>query len=340
MKIGRVKLSTPLILAPMAGVTHMPFRVLAREAGCSLVCSEMISANGLFYGSEETRQMLVISEAERPVSVQLFGRDPEIMAEAASEAEKAGADIVDVNFGCAVKKVLRHGAGASLMREPKLAESILKAMRKALRVPLTVKIRKGWDKAGKQALELSKIAEHCGADAVTVHARTVGQGFAGAADWQLVGSVKKSASIPVIGNGDVRKPEDAGEMIRQTGCDAVMIGRAAMGCPWIFIQALAALNNEPIPAVAPEEKFSLMRRYTKKMIEHFGEQKACRMLRSRLGWFSRGLPAASVFRRSVTAIKTPQDAEELISSYEAWLASAAGQKSAEPVSYSPPPKSF
>ncbi|MBS3759550.1 MAG: tRNA dihydrouridine synthase DusB [Desulfobacterales bacterium] len=322
MRIDDIKLPNQLILAPMAGITHMPFRILAREAGCGLVCSEMISSNGLYYGSEETRAMLVMADAERPVAVQLFGRHPEIMAEAAAMVEGMGADIVDVNFGCAVKKVIRTGAGAALMKDPDRAQRILAAMRKATRRPLTIKMRSGWEASGKQALELSRIAEGCGVDAVSIHARTAAQGFKGSADWGLIERIKAAVSIPVIGNGDIKRPSDALKMLESTHCDGVMIGRAAIGNPGFFSQALAAINHEPIPRVDPMERFDLMYRYTDQMIALFGEKKACRMLRSRLGWFSRGLAASSVFRRAATRIDSRQTAEALIDAYRDRLAAA------------------
>lgn len=322
MQIGDVKLPNQLILAPLAGVTHMPFRLLAREAGCGLVCSEMISSNGLHFGSQETWEMLVMSAAEKPVSVQLFGQHPEIMAEAATMVEARGADIIDVNFGCAVKKVLKTGAGASLMKDLDRAERILTAMRKAIRIPLTIKMRSGWEASGRQAVALARIAEACGVDAVTVHPRTAGQKFRGCADWELIKTLKNAVTIPVIGNGDIKTPLDVLKMLESTNCDGVMIGRAAIGNPRIFTQALAAINREPIPPVDPMAQFNMMHRYMDQMITLFGEKKACRMLRSRLGWFSRGLPASSVFRRAITRIRSRDEALSFIEIYRRHLAAA------------------
>jgi len=321
MQIGTIKLANHLILAPLAGITHMPFRILAREAGCGLVCSEMISSNGLHYGSQETRDMLVMDDAEKPISVQLFGQRPDIMAEAAAIVEAMGADIIDVNFGCAVKKVVRTGAGAALMKDLDRAEQILIKMRKAIRIPLTIKIRSGWEASGRQALELSRRAEACGVDAVTVHPRTAGQGFRGCADWQVIKQVKEAAAIPVIGNGDIKRPSDVLKMIDATRCDGVMIGRAAIGNPCFFSQALAALRHEAIPPVDPLHRFQMMHWYTDQMVALFGEESACRMLRSRLGWFSKGLPASSVFRRAITRIKSRGEAEHLIEAYKKQLMS-------------------
>ena len=319
MKIGSLTLSNPLILAPLAGITHMPFRILAKEAGCGLVFSEMISANGLYYGSEETREMLVMSPAERPLAVQLFGQHPEIMADAAARVQALGADMIDVNFGCAVKKIVRNGAGVALMRDLPRARAMLSAMRAALGIPLTIKMRSGWDASGAQALELAGIAEDCGVDALTLHPRTARQGFSGTADWRLIQKLKETVAIPVIGNGDIKRPSDVAAMMRQTGCDAVMVGRAAMGNPWFFSQALDALEGKPVHRVDPAARLELMRRYVDEMIALFGELKACRMLRSRLGWFSRGLPASTHFRRSATAIRQRADALDLIAAYEAQI---------------------
>ncbi len=319
MKIGSITLANPLILAPMAGITHMPFRIMAKEAGCAMVTSEMVSANGLFYGSGETRAMLAMSPVEKPLAVQLFGQHPEIMADAAARVESLGADIIDVNFGCSVKKVVRNGAGVALMKDLSRAEAILKAMRSALRIPLTIKMRSGWDASGNQAIALAGIARDCGVDAVALHPRTAGQGFRGTADWSLIKSVKQQLSLPVIGNGDIRRPTDVLAMMEKTGCDAVMIGRAAIGNPWFFSQALAVIHQRPVPPVDTAIRFEVMRRYADELMSLYGEPKACRMLRSRLGWFSRGLASSAHFRRRATQIRTRRDAMTLISAYEQQL---------------------
>ena len=245
MKIGTVALDNPLILAPMAGITQLPFRRLAKEAGCGLVVSEMISAHGLVYGGRKTAELLESDPAERPLSVQIFGADPHIMMEAARIVQARGADILDINLGCSVRKIIRQGAGAALMREPKTLEAVLKTIRPAVSLPLTVKIRSGWDHSGDQAVAVGRIAEDCGVDAVAIHPRTAVQGFGGTADWSLIARLKESVSIPVIGNGDIQGPDDVLRMQRQTSCDAVMIGRASMGNPWIFSQALDLLEARP-----------------------------------------------------------------------------------------------
>ena len=236
MQIGNIKLSGPTILAPLAGVTNLPFRLIIKKIGCGLVCSEMISSTGLAYKSLKTQMLLNSTEKERPVSFQIFGSDPELMAKSAEIIESLGADIIDINFGCSVRKILKSGSGAALMKTPEIAEQILISVRKAIKIPLTIKIRTGWDKSGTDALNILKIAENCGVDAITMHPRTAKQGFTGTADWSQIAVLKKAAQIPVIGNGDITKPEDALKMIFETKCDGVMVGREAMKNPWILAQ--------------------------------------------------------------------------------------------------------
>ena len=231
MQIGSLKIDNEIVLAPLAGITNLPFRLLAKKSGCGLVCSEMISANGLIHRSPKTLNMLTSELAEKPLSIQLFGSDPAIMAEAASMVEASGADILDINFGCSVKKVVKTGAGVALMREPELAEEVIKAVRNSIRIPLTIKIRSGWTASAEQAIRIGKMAEDCGIDAIAVHPRTASQGFRGFSDWNVIARLKKKLNIPVIGNGDIRLPVDAKRMKTQTGCDAVMIGRRAIGYP-------------------------------------------------------------------------------------------------------------
>ncbi|MGD8366839.1 MAG: tRNA dihydrouridine synthase DusB [Desulfobacterales bacterium] len=312
MKIADIPLDNPGVLAPLANITNLPFRLLAKEAGCALVYSEMISANGLVHRSKKTLAMLATDPAERPVAMQIFGADPPVMAEAASILEEAGADICDINFGCSVKKVVKTGAGVALMREPVRAEAVLCAVRKAVSIPLAIKIRTGWDPSGAQALGLCRVAEDCGVDAVAVHPRTATQGFGGRADWSIIAAVKGQTRLPVIGNGDVTCADDALAMQRQTGCDAVMVGRAAIGDPFLFGRIRDAVAGaEPRPAAA-EERIRTMARYLALSVAHTGEEHACRMMRSRLGWFVRGLPGASRFRESITRIRTEEEALALI----------------------------
>lgn len=315
LAIGTRPLPNRTVLAPLAGITNLPFRLLAKEGGAGLVCAEMVSANGLVYGSRKTRAMLEIAPEERPLSLQIFGADPQIMAEAAQIVADAGADILDINFGCSVRKVVKTGAGAALMREPRTAEAVLRAVRRAVAIPLTVKVRSGWSADGVQALEIARIAADCGVDAIAVHPRTASQGFGGRADWSLIGRIKQMLSIPVIGNGDINVPEDAGRMFAETGCDAVMIGRTAIGAPWIFGQIVDFLATGAYTPIAPDGRRNAMRRYCADTVRYCGEAVGCRMLRSRLGWFVKGLPHNAHFREGIKHLATESEALSAIDAF-------------------------
>ncbi|MDY6789644.1 MAG: tRNA dihydrouridine synthase DusB [Thermodesulfobacteriota bacterium] len=316
MKIGKLILDNPVILAPLAGITNLPFRMMAKDAGCGLVCSEMISANGLVHRSIKTEKMLDSHPREKPLCIQIVGSDPLIMADAAMIVENSGADIVDINFGCSVKKVVKTGAGVALMRNSKQAEQLLETVRKTVKIPLTIKIRTGWDQSGTQAMEIAEIAQACGVDAIAVHPRTASQGFKGVADWSIISAVKKKVSIPVIGNGDIVNPEDAIRMLDETGCNAVMIGRAAIGNPSIFSQVLALLRGEEMPQRDTLSRFDIMIKYLKDSVEYLGEKQACFMMRSRLGWFVKGMRFSSSFRESIKHISSEEQALDLIRSYQ------------------------
>ncbi|MEJ2659045.1 MAG: tRNA-dihydrouridine synthase [Desulfobacterales bacterium] len=285
MKIGSVILDNIMVLAPLAGITNLPFRLLAKASGCGLVCSEMISANGLVYKSAKTQELLRSRIEEKPLSVQIFGSDPYLMAEAAAMVEESGADILDINLGCAVKKVLKTGSGAALMKAPDKVEKILLGVRKTISIPLTVKMRTGWDKSGGEAFKIAKIAEATGVDGITVHPRLATQGFGGKA------------------------------MKRITNSDGVMIGRAAIGNPWIFSQALSFMKDSERISPNLFERFEVMKKYITTSIECFGEQRACRMMRSHLGWFVKGLRFSTRFRESIKRISTEKEALSLIKEY-------------------------
>lgn len=315
MKIGTVPIDPPLIMAPLAGITDLPFRLIVKEAGCGLVCSEMISANGLLHQSLKTFRMLASNRAEKPLSVQIFGADPVVMAEAARIVADSGADILDINFGCSVRKVVKTGSGAALMRTSDRAEAILTSIREAVSIPLTIKIRSGWDRSGDQAVDIARIAEKCGVDAITVHPRTATQGFTGNADWALIRRVKQTVGIPVVGNGDIECPEDVIEMFRKTECDGVMIGRAAIGHPWIFSQALDCLSDRIPEPIDSDRLRKTMIRYLDASVAYYGETVASRMMRSRLGRFVKGLPYNARFRETIKRIESRSGALLLINNY-------------------------
>ena len=314
-KIGAVRLPNITVAAPLAGISNLPSRLMAKRFGCGLVCSEMISASGLVHESKKTFRLMDTAPEEKPVSVQIFGSNPAIMAEAAAIVETAGTEILDINLGCSVKKIVKTGSGVALMREPKAAEGVFSAVRKAVNIPVTVKIRSGWDASGNQALNIAHIAESCGIDAISVHPRTAGQGFSGNADWSIISRVKARVSIPVIGNGDIVSPENAETMLNQTGCDAVMVGRAAIGNPWIFLQINALLSKSRVPEIDLKTRFNIMRDFVTASVNYSGEMHGCRMMRSRLCWFVKGLPHSSKFRESIKRISTKRDTLEKINGY-------------------------
>ena len=315
MKIGAVETDNFSVLAPLAGITNLPMRLIAKRAGCGLVCSEMISSNGLVYNSGKTVQMLDSVPEEKPLSVQIFGANPDLMAEAARIVQDSGADIVDINFGCSVKKILKSNSGSALMKDPHLSRRILDRVRRAVTIPLTIKIRSGWDPSGQQALDIARLAEDCGVDAIAVHPRTAVQGFRGNADWSIIAKVKQSITIPVIGNGDVTAPADAMRMLAQTGCDGVMVGRAAIGNPMIFGQILAESQGLPNTWPSDGQRIEMMLRYLRDSVRYLGEETACRMMRSRLCWFVKGMRNAGQFRNAIRFIASENEAVRLIRSY-------------------------
>ncbi len=315
MRIGSVETDNSTVLAPLAGITNLPMRLLAKRAGCGLVCSEMISSNGLVYSSGKTVQLLDSTPEEKPLSAQIFGSNPQIMADAARIVQDSNADIVDINFGCSVKKILKSNSGSALMKDPSLARRILDSVRKAVTIPLTIKIRSGWEPSGKQAVEIARMAEDCGVEAIAVHPRTATQGFRGVADWSIIAAVKKAVTIPVIGNGDVTAPEDALRMQYQTACDGVMVGRAAIGNPMIFDQILAIAQNRPILVPNDGQRIDMMIGYLRDSVRYLGEQTACRMMRSRLCWFVKGMRNAGQFRNAIRFISSEKEATELIQQY-------------------------
>ena len=315
VKIGTITLDNMTVFAPLAGITNLPMRLMAKEEGCGLVCSEMVSSYGLVYKSRKTQKIMDSDVREKPLSVQIFGAEPAVMAQAAHMVEACGADILDINFGCSVRKILKSGSGSALMRTPDKAKAVIDAVRKAVRIPLTIKIRTGWDRSGSQAFETARIAEESGVDAIAIHPRLAHQGFGGRADWALIKAIKDRCRIPVIGNGDIATAEDAIRMQQETGCDAVMIGRGAIGNPWIFSQVLALSRGEEMETPTIDMRFDMMARYLGASVAYLGEESACYMLRSRLGWFVKGMPHSSRFREAIKHISSEADAIDVIENY-------------------------
>ena len=333
MKLGGLQLSGNLVLAPMAGLTDHPFRRIAREHGCSLVFTEMVSAEGLL---RKGKSFLRIGGDEHPISLQLFGSNPKVIAEAAQMVEGMGVDAIDINMGCPAKQVVKTGAGADLMRFPQKVKGILIEVRKRVKRPLTIKIRSGWDRQNINAVEISKIAEDSGIDAIFIHPRTKDQGFSGCADWNLIRKVKDAIRIPVVGNGDVTTSSLVRKMLEVTGCDGVMIGRGALGNPWIFDpKNLDSFAAQSLVQPSLEERQRMIEYHFSLLQEHYGEKGAMREIRKHAARYTKGLPSGVFFRSTLNHLKGSEEFFETLTSYFESIKNISAQNHSYPQGSAP-----
>lgn len=318
MNIGGFKPSNNIFLAPMAGVTDKAFRIICKEMGCGLVYTEMVSSKGLYYVSHRTENMLDIDDREAPAAVQIFGSDPEVMGRTADKiSQNPKVAIIDINMGCPAPKVIKNCDGSALMKNPELASQVIKSVVKNSKVPVTVKIRKGWDESCVNAVEFAKMIEDSGASAVAIHGRTRAQMYEGKADWDIIANVKKAVSIPVIGNGDVTGPLEAKALFEKTGCDAIMIGRGALGNPWIFKRVCTYLSTgEIIPEPTIPERIDMALRHFDMVCSSKGHKGMFEM-RKQLGWYLKGMKGATQLRQEINKIEDEEQVKKLLLDYKA-----------------------
>lgn len=317
-KIGNVEIKNQVVLAPMAGVTNYAFRSIAKEAGVGLLYSEMISTMGIMYGSKKTIDLLKITDEERPISVQIFGHDlKSFLISAKYIEENIKPDIIDINMGCPVPKIaLKSQAGSALLKNPEKVYEIVHSVCNQVKIPVTVKIRSGWDEKNINAIEIAKLCEKAGAKAICIHARTRNQGYSGKANWEIIKQVKQNVSIPVIGNGDITSPEIAKQMLEQTKCDAVMIGRAALGNPWLLEQCVKYLDNEIITKLpTKQEKIDMIKKHYQLLKKSTSEKQSLLEIRTHALWYLKGLKNSSEIKRQIVTIKTEEELFNILDNY-------------------------
>lgn len=316
LQIGSIILDNNLVLGPMAGVTDLPFRLLCKEQGCGLLYTEMVSAKAISYNNKNTKALLEIEKTEHPIALQLFGSEPELMAETAKRLEEGPYDFFDINMGCPVPKIVGNGEGSALMKNPKLAGEIVRMMVKAVKKPITVKIRKGFTEKTVNAVEMARILEDAGASAIAVHGRTREQYYSGTADWEIIRRVKEAVNIPIIGNGDVTSPETAEELIKVTGCDGIMIARGVRGNPWLFRQIRDySETGSYSPRPEREEVKHMILRHAALQIKYKGEYIGIREMRKHVAWYTAGFSHSAALRNMVNAVETIKELEQLMNQF-------------------------